>query len=344
MVVKNESMYVKMKKVYIYPMFKKRTSTTGNTYAKLMCDAFNSSDQFRVVDHKIFGDSTFLNMYANLDADIFIFNWIENFRLSFKKITQFITFLGFLSVAILMRKDIVWMLHNKHPHKGRNKVSFHTMKIMSRVSTCVITHSLEGKKYFEEKLSKKDKCYYIPHPVYTDIIIPSRDIKWDYIIWGGISERKGILEFVKYASKSEYFLSKSILICGNCKNEKLADSIRQSLSDNIEFINRFLSDDEISSYISKSRYILFTYAPSSVLSSGGLVYSLNFLKPIIGPNVGSFAEAKGIVSCYNEFNDIEKLEISFDSDSCKDYIKNNAWEEFPLKLMAIINNKKNRRI
>lgn len=71
--------------------------------------------------------------------------------------------------------------------------------------------------------------------------------------------------------------SKRILIVGRCPESKYAKEIDDAIAEsNITFDNRFFSDKELRNSISQSKVILFTCNTESVLSSGALIYSLNF--------------------------------------------------------------------
>jgi hypothetical protein len=105
----------------------------------------------------------------------------------------------------------------------------------------------------------------------------------------------------------------------------------------VEFINDFICDEKLREYICASRYILFTYHASSILSSGALVYSLNFCKPIIAPNVGAFKDITDVVNCYNSFCDIPQMNVVFNHSALHSYIEKNTWIQFPAKIMSCLN-------
>ena len=319
-------------KLYIYPTFNPLRDTGGNFYLKFFHDSFKLYPQYNLVNRlwKI-GISS---IYFNLDADTFIIQWVD--KIPFKRLgkIQFIFFLLGIKVLRLLKKNIVWVLHNKQAHLGKSKLVDIGMKYIAKMANDVITHSCEGTLFFKEKYPDIDysKCRYIPHPVYTTQLYPSKELKWDYIIWGNIDRRKNILEFLKVMNCVNFFDSHTLLICGLSKEDSYTSQIKQNLSPNITFINKFLSDKELEEYIASSRCILFTYSTESVLSSGALIYSLNFCKPIIGPNVGSFKDMKDIVSCYNHYEDIAYLPIRSNISAIKRYIQENTWETFSRKI------------
>lgn len=322
-------------KVYIYPTYTPSRDKSGNLYIKYFHEAFQKEDGVKVINR--LWQIGIASIAFNLDADMFIIQWIDlipNKRLG--KI-QFIFFLLFVKVISLLRKKIVWVLHNKRAHNNKSRWVDYGMKFMAKYATCVITHSEEGISFFNKKYPiYQGKCYYIPHPVYTSQIYSSTKIVYDYIVWGTVSKRKNVLEFVSFAITSNELKSKRILIAGRCSNSQYAKKINDVITDsNIIFDNRFYNDEELRDLISQSKAILFTYNSESVLSSGALIYSLNFCKPIIGPNVGSFADLKSIVSVYNKFSDIPHLLLKSNIEACKQYIAENTWDTFPCKLISI---------
>ena len=72
------------------------------------------------------------------------------------------------------------------------------------------------------------------------------------------------------------------------------------------------------------------------MSSGALIYSLNFNKMIIGPNVGNFRDLPGIVYCYNKMEEIETIPYADNSASISEFVAVNTWETFPEKLLALL--------
>lgn len=324
-------------KVYIYPTYTPSRDKSGNLYIKYFHDAFKNNDNWKVVNRcwKI----GIASLLFNLDADVIIIQWVD--LIPYKRLgkIQFIFFLILTKIARLAGKKIIWVLHNKHSHNGNSKLVDYGMMFLATNSTSVMTHSKEGVSFFDKMYPKyKGKCHYIPHPVYTEKLFPPKTLKWDYIIWGSINRRKRVYEFLKFAMENSFTKDKRILVCGRCKDEQYDQMIRSVINNNVTYINKFLSDDEIENYISQSCFILFTYNPDSVLSSGALIYSLNFCKPIIGPNVGSFADLKGIVSTYNKFQDIPLIDAfgNFDKNLCIRYIKENSWQNLPLKVKFIL--------
>lgn len=322
-------------KVFIYPPF-------GNTnaYIKNMTSSFEQDETHEILKH-IYRDKPLWGLFLNLDADICIFSWIEGMCSKKSGLLKFAYIVLFIVTLRSLRKKVIWILHNKHPHEKSSALTRKGMSLLAKLSTAVVTHSEEGVNYFEQQC-KRRKCYYIPHPVYSSELKKSSELVYDYVVWGEINERKGVREFVQHIKGNHNFDNKRILICGRCKDKALAESIENCKPNNVTFINRFIPDEEMEQYIGSSRYIVFTYHSSSVLSSGALIYSLNFCKPIIGPNVGSFREMAGIVTTYDRFEDIPNLKVTLNRGLIEDYINNNQWKDFPLKIDEVLRNGRNQ--
>ena len=324
-------------KTYIYPTYTPSRDKSGNLYIKHFHEAFEKDASYKVVNR--FWQLGIASLFFNLDAELLIIQWVDLIpNKSFGKI-QFLFFLILMTLARFLRKKIVWVLHNKHAHSGKSKLVDAGMKYMAKSSMVVLVHSEDGVTFFDETFPYyKGKCCYIPHPVYSSKIYETKSIEYDYIIWGGIDKRKNILEFVETAKSMTFFDDKKILICGRCSNDAYDELLKTSMNgkDNFVYINKFLSDAELVDYISKSRCILFTYNPDSMLSSGALIYSLNFCKPIIGPNVGNFRDMQRVVSCYDSFQDIPLLQMDYDYKYIMSYISNNTWDRFPQKVNNLL--------
>lgn len=326
-------------KVYIYPTYTPSRDKSGNLYIKYFHDAFHKVNNWKVVNR--LWQIGITSLLFNLDADVFIIQWVD--LIPFKRFgkIQFVLFLFVIKLLQLFKgKRIVWILHNKHAHNGKSKLVDYGMDFIAQYATCVVTHSGEGVTFFNGRYPQYNgKCYYLPHPVYTSEIYDSKEIQWDYIIWGGIGRRKRIVDFLIYAKHSQFFMGRKILVCGNCSDRAYDNEIKQILWDNVTYMNRFVDDDELRNLIQKSKCILFTYNTDSLLSSGALIYSLNFGKPIIGPNSGNFKDLKGIVSCYNSFEEIPLLKHDNNSEMVNGYIFENTWERFPQKILKLISRK-----
>ena len=102
-----------------------------------------------------------------------------------------------------------------------------------------------------------------------------------------------------------------IYICGGCSSEQLQREIQALVTDNIEFIPKRLTTDDISRLTAQSHFVLSTYRPESILSSGVLMDSLSYGGKVIGPAVGSFKDYALMpelkVHTYEQFDEIPEI-------------------------------------
>lgn len=331
----------KNKSVYIYP----DTLRVTNEYVISFHQSFLDNG------YKVNSRLKFLrifNLLLNLDSDIFIIQWVDMFpQLKLGKL-RCIYLIFCVQLLKLLNKKIVWVLHNKTAHDKNpknipwiNKI----MKSMAKYSDLVIVHSQDGILFFKNKFGEKlsNKVVYIPHPAYKKTFFDNAErdgTKWDYIIWGTVNRYKNIDAFLDYANSSQFFQDKKILIVGKSNDDSYTKLIQSKIKKNVLFVNSFIDDTTLQNYILQSENILFTYSTDSVLSSGALIYSLNFGKPIIGPAVGNFKEFEGGATfLYHQFSDIEsfKYPLLINESKVTEFVKNNQWRDFPDKIVKTLN-------
>ena len=329
------------KKIYIYPTYTpNRGGDAGNFYIKHFHDSFEKNPNFKLINRK--WQIGISSLFFNLDANIFVIQWVDLIiHKRFGKI-QFLFFLIGMFTLRVLNKKIIWVLHNKHAHRGESKLVDFAMKLMAKYSTVVITHSNEGVAFFNEKYGKKygEKAHHIPHPVYSSTIVKPEEIQWDFIIWGGVNTRSRVAEFLSFVKNNPFFAGKKIVICGSCTDTDYKNKVLHNVTPNVTFISKFLPDEELAHYIARSGCVVFTYNPASVLSSGAMIHSLNFNKPMIAPRAGNFKDMKGVVYCYDSFDDIPLFDypLTVDSNVIGEYMKENTWDRFSGTIFTLISN------
>lgn len=321
---------------YIYPTYTPERDKSGNTYIRDFADAF--SNHYKVLNEK--GKLGIVSVFFNLKAEYFILHWVDLIITKQKGFLQVILFLIAIRTLKLFRKKIVWVLHNKKPHRVNSKIALYCMRVAARNADVIICHANEGKDFVKTIYGIKagNKVRYVPHPVYSEEIYKSLPEKWDIVIWGTIAPYKNIVQFLKFVKESPKFKELKILICGFCPDKEYEKEIKEELSASISYENRFLTDEELKQELQSTRSILFTYKLDSVLSSGALVYSLNFNKKIIGPKGGSFEDLQPIVSCYDSFDELENIDFDekVNDDYIREYLTKNTWNNLPSKIIKQI--------
>lgn len=340
-----------MKKIYLYPKLDKSKLLSPNLYIDNLEESISSEYDIVNKEPNNVGVIDFLKYLPKTDA--YFFNWIENLtNLRFGKI-QLLVFVIFLYTAkYLLRKKIIWVLHNKYTHKKygdsawKNFWERYLFNLMVRKSNHILTHSNSGIDFVKERFPKhSNKVNYLIHP--TDTLYKKMDsvpVKYDILLWGTIHPYKGISEFLEFAKESGQIEKLNILILGVCPNRELKEKISRYYSNKLTHIEKFFDFDEIANYANQSRYVLFTYNSDSVLSSGSLMDTIRMGSLVIGPNKGAFKDlsTESFIDTYNSYEDIIKIlnENKVKKESIYPEIvkfcTENSWNRYVEKLNACL--------
>lgn len=266
-------------------------------------------------------------------ADIFLLNWIENEPNKSNGTIRYLMVQAFLSIARLMNKKILWTFHNIEPHNKKGKAQ--AKKLMRRLanqSDLILHHTVESLCLTEEK---RNFCFFHPFESRNQYNLPEDNLEFNYdiLIWGAIAPYKSIAEFLEFVKTDSDLSGLKILIAGKVSSELYKEKLEKSLSNNITFINRFHSDEEIRILHEQSHYVLFSHQGVSVLNSGQLVVSLGHGANVIGPSKGAFKELAdlGIIYTYNSFEEIVGIirkKTPIDKHLCERFIREHSWDNF----------------
>lgn len=338
-----------MANIYFYPKSDPKLDESSNPYT---LNFERSLSKSHTIVNKSNNRKGVLNLFKYLlKCDIFLFNWIENIPYRRYGKFQVLIFLFFILGVRILRKKIVWILHNKGLHniKDNNWINF-MFFLMMKHSHLIITHTLEGIDFSEKKYLKfSSKVRFLMHPVMEVIpVVSELTKKYDILIWGVIHPYKGIVHFLKSITDSNESALIKILIVGKCIDKEYKKHLNTYLSENIIHLDDFYDIKEISRFANQSRYILFTHKSDSVLSSGALMDSIRMGSNIIGPNFGAFKDLSsyGFMQIYNTYDEIIKIlknkEIDLKTNSreiqkfCYDYSWGFFIEKFDKELIKIL--------
>ena len=326
-----------MANIYFYPKGDPKLDESSNPYTLNFEKSL--SKNHTIVNKSINKKGVFDLFRYLLKSDIFLFNWIENIPYRRYGKFQVPIFLFIILIIKILKKKIIWILHNKgiHDIKNNNWINF-MFFLMMRHSNLIITHSLEGIDFTKKKYPKfSSKVKFLMHPV-TEVIPVNPELpqKYDILIWGVIHPYKGIIQFLKsFADSNESSLVK-ILIVGKCNDKEYKKHLTKYLSENIVHLDDFYDIEEIARFANQSRYILFTQKSDSVLSSGALMDSIRMGSNVIAPNFGAFKDLSsyGFMQTYDTYDGIIKIlrnkEIGVKSNSqeIQNFCYENSWDYF----------------
>ncbi len=328
-----------MSRLYFYPKMDYQQGETKNPYVK---DFENALSVHHEVINKKFNSTGVLDLFKYLfKADIYLFNWIEEIPRRRLGKFQVPIFVFFLLTTKLFRIKVIWVLHNKYSHNlAKNKWSDFMYHLMMKNSDLILTHSSNGIEFGKKRYPKAvKKIKYEIHPIKSRLNAEYAEKKYDFIFWGSIQPYKGIVRFLKFVKERKDTSTIKILIIGNCLDVDYKKQIESYVCSNITYKEKFYSFEDIGKFAAQSKYILFTYSRSSVLSSGALMDSMRMNCRVIGPNYGAFQDLSYLtmVNTYNDFEDVLKI-LSLDQLQPIDnteldiFFKENSWLAFAHKL------------
>lgn len=317
-----------MKTLYYYP-----PGEYGNPYSTNYKRAL--SDYYDVMEsdnahpkYNMLGEYIFKRSFQ---AEIYIYNWIENIGdYKFPFIQWLFTILAV--IVIKMRgKKLIWMFHNIHPHNGASFYSRTVSWLLFRFSSLIVSHSKDAAEYAKSKSSRQVvyKCHPIKAFGCKELEYEGKIEQCDVLIWGSIIRYKGIAEFISLPEVQRSNLR--IRIIGKSSDKNLIDEIKKYCNERIMLDEKRASFGEIAAYCKSSKYVLFPYIGDCVSSSGALIDTIAMGGNPVGPNIGAFKDLKeeGICSTYNTYDNLLEILMSARPIICNEaFVKKNNWESF----------------
>lgn len=328
-----------------------RYTKDNNPYIKDMIAALDAHPGTRVVNPAS-KHTTLSILPPSRWGKVFVFNWFESIPDGKWGIPFSLIMLLFLPWLKLCGKKIVWIYHNKRPHDvGKERLKQLMAKSIACHSDLIVTHASEGLESIAENYPRAlSKARFLHHPTKNRLAPETAATQetgqkcYDLLIWGSITPYKGIVEFLGWLRDQAGF-NPRICICGGCSSDQLQRDIQALVTDNIEFIPKRLTTDDISRLTAQSHFVLSTYRPESILSSGVLMDSLSYGGKVIGPDVGSFkdyARQPGLeVYTYRQFDEIPGIvaahrDEKVDTAAYARFLDENSWPHFVDALMQSI--------
>lgn len=275
----------------------------------------------------------------SFSADVFLLSFVETIAFHKLAFIQYLAAMLSLFIMKLRRREVIFIFHNPHPHKGENRMSRSLTMRMLRQSTLVLSHSTDTAAYAKSLISNfggdPAKVKYVCHPMPAPDV-PAPDMSSGRIlIWGNVLPYKGILEFVSCPEIRDAGLD--VHIVGRCGDASLSASIEQSVScpsaTHFLFENRSASFEELRSLIPSSKYVVFPYLPGSVSGSGVLMDTIAMGGEPVGPSFGAFADlaSENVCHIYHsipELVTILKSPKRLNQNDIRHFIARHSWPAF----------------
>jgi len=286
--------------------------------------------------------------------DLIFFNWVEDVPSKKGGLIQWIMFKYIIYPVLKMRKvKIIWVLHNNVSHYNTNlKLKQEIFDSFFKYSDIILTHAEDGVQIINGKLGEENnKALYYPHPFNSRNRHMNQKKQIDILIWGSISRYKGIHLFMDQVNQSKYLQDLNIKICGKVMDKTYEETLIASLPNNVDFQNRFVTNEELDEYLAASKITLFIYASDSVLSSGALSDSVGYGNVIVGPAIGAFKDLNkyNLVSLFSNPDEIpdvcKKILDNFPNSEMinspdNSFVYNHSWSDFSEFFMNSLSNSK----
>ena len=331
---------------YIYPVSARIDKGTENPYLENFM-------------HSLENHFLFLNKNKPSDIGIFdilnyifrikyaFFNWPENIPEKKLGILQTFFLLLLLQAFRLLDIKLIYILHNKISHSNRRYAlkKWITKKLIKK-SFMIITHASEGISFVKSFASSGKNVFYFPHPVYNGHVSENLPKKTDVLIWGIIAPYKGIDRFLRNLKDNGAGKNWKITIAGKASGKEYLELLTEHKTDNIEIINRYLSEEDLSRLISVSRVVLFPYHKGSILSSGAFARTIPYPVAIVGPDCGSFHDFTHLPNVFVFNNETEmipltgkalSLPLDFKSSYTEEILDSLSWERFSREFVNRLN-------
>ncbi|MFD1256002.1 glycosyltransferase family 4 protein [Mucilaginibacter terrae] len=235
--------------------------------------------------------------WSTLQASLAVWKYIKPFK------PEIIHFEGYTLRTIGMLpflfsvKKVFLVIHDPVPHTGESswKISMPNFLFFKLpFKKYFIFYSDFARKLFTnnyrsvggEKLLVKMR----PYSYFKKSPEKSTDEKEHILFFGRISPYKGIDVLLKaMPAVFEEFANEKLVIAGKSTNSYiLNDDLPEKYKDNVQIINRYITNDELIDLISRAKFVVCPYLDAT--QSGVLMTAFALDTPAITTNVGSFPE------------------------------------------------------
>lgn len=208
---------------------------------------------------------------------------------------HFFYFLMYWVLLYMNIKCICWV-HDPVLHLGESKVVILIRKLNSlffyrKVSKFIVSYQEGINEMVEIYGIKKDRIEVVrlprmPEMEFSEIKQEQYSLKYDFIFWGRIEEYKG-LDLLIEVFGDESLKNVKLLIVGQGKlNHEINNQVKGI--ENILFINKYLSNQELAQKIMESKYVILPYKSAT---GSQVIQIANFYgKLVLATRVGCFPE------------------------------------------------------
>ncbi len=237
-------------------------------------------------------------------VDIVHLHWLPSLHSGFRGAMQVRLFMARLRCLLLLRKKIVWTVHNLYSHESSNQEREKWLvREVLKVASKVIVHTASSRRLLVEEFGEcaEGQLKVIPHGNYIGVY--PNEVTQDnarsqlnlpqssriLLFFGHIRPYKGVSQLI--AAFREIDDPNAILvIAGKPLNESMAEEIRSLAVEDprIVLFLKMIPDEEAQIFLNAADVVVFPY--QQILTSGALILAMSFGKACLAPRLGAIAE------------------------------------------------------
>jgi len=311
-------------KVYVVPLIRFDFPQTDYLYL-LYKDQLTKNSQADVKSISVFDHYKFVIAAILNKNSILHYHWLEFQTL--KALLGMPYKLLCIALYKLFGGTIVWTVHNLSPHdKKYIKLHQSIHHWMAKRASLIHVHSKSAISLVSEYLKiENEKIVILKHPQFPSIELNKEEAQMEFLsnygdgrkllnspvflIFGGISEYKGIREIIDILTANERTFN--LIIAGYVKigHEDLHNFIIDKTVDDerVIYVPTFIPEEHYPSLLHSSDICLFNY--DEILTSGGVEMAMAYQKKIIAPNLGCLKDLKNgdLVTLFDTKDELSKL-------------------------------------
>ena len=189
----------------------------------------------------------------------------------------------------LLKRPLIFTMHDPVPHTGGPIYLRMSDAVFSKLSDAIVVLSRLGKEQLLIRGMDQAQVFYIPLGIYSFFAQKrSRQARQEKVIlfFGRIEPYKGLDLLIKAFKKIANLLPDwKLVIAGNGDVSPYFPDIHHP---QIEVINRYIPDNEVSSLMERSCFVVLPYTEAT--QSGVLPIAYALARPVIAADVGSLKE------------------------------------------------------
>ncbi len=311
-------------KVFVVPLIRFDFPQTDYLYL-LYKELLTKNNQSEVISISVFNHYKFVLAALFTKNTILHYHWLEFQTL--KALLGMPYKLLCIALYKLFGGTIVWTVHNLSPH-DKKYLKLHRLihHWMAKRASLIHVHSKSALSLVSKYLNiEKEKICILEHPKFPSIELQKEEAQYEFLsnygdgrnflqnpvflIFGGISEYKGIREIIEILIAHERKFN--LIIAGYVKvgNEDLHNFIIDKTvdDDRVIYVPSFIPENHYPSLLHSSDICLFNY--DEILTSGGVAMAIAYQKKIIAPNLGCLQDLKNddLVFLFDTKDELKKL-------------------------------------